>query len=171
MPETPYDTHHIVPVSIGGSDDARNIIRVPRQQHALYHQLFNNYHPSSIIRFLFSQIFPLCFHLQIDISKDPYLSFLKNFDEKMFHLWNKNNLNLIIENFEKIKAILPLEYNRKKKDKIIQFVDRLYNFCTYHHSYDWSASGLFQQICHWCKIEPSTEILNELKQIEKNKGR
>ncbi|MGB9763497.1 MAG: hypothetical protein ACPLW7_05880 [Minisyncoccia bacterium] len=164
-----YDTHHIVPVSIGGSNSEENTIRVPREQHEMYHKLFNNYHPSSIIRFLFNQIFPLVFKIEINLENEPYFSFLREFDEKMSKLWGYSHSHY--EYQEEIQPILAFG-SKKKKQKIENFELVLYQFCIYRHTSDWSPTGLLKQIFFWFKLKPEEyqEVIKEIKKLESNKG-
>ncbi|MGC8651414.1 MAG: hypothetical protein ACP5RX_02270 [Minisyncoccia bacterium] len=167
-----YDTHHIVPVSIGGSNTEQNRIKVPKEQHAMYHKLFNNYHPSSILRFVFDQILPWCFGIYIDFKNEPYFSFVQFFDEKMFQLWGSSSCRHY-ESLEETKAILQFaSHSQKQKDKIGNIKLILYQFCIYHHTSDWSPTGLLKQIFFWFKLKPEEyrEVIKEIKKLESNKG-
>jgi len=44
--------HHIIPSSIGGTDESWNIAIVDTKLHDLYHQLFDNKSPDEIVDFL-----------------------------------------------------------------------------------------------------------------------
>lgn len=44
--------HHIIPRSRGGDSSRKNICRVSRKEHELYHQIFSNKTPQEIIDYL-----------------------------------------------------------------------------------------------------------------------
>jgi len=40
-----FSRHHIVPTSVGGSNDKRNIVKLLHKYHVAFHQIFNNLPP------------------------------------------------------------------------------------------------------------------------------
>lgn len=46
------DRHHVLPVSIGGTDHPDNIVMVDKRRHAVYHILFCNLSPVCIVAYL-----------------------------------------------------------------------------------------------------------------------
>ena len=177
-----YDFHHIVPQSIGGANDEKNMIRVNRQQHQCYHELFNNYHPSTVIRLFFLVILKTVFDIEVDISKEPYLSFLTSFDKIMLTRWNTKNFDYLPEELEKTKQIFSFNIqkinqsqssdnkNLRRKTKFEKFKIRLEEFTTFNNSQSFTPTGLFIQLCYWFKIEKNLyqNVLLELKELEKN---
>jgi len=176
-----YDFHHIVPQSIGGANDEKNMIRVNRQQHQCYHELFNNYHPSTVIRLFFLVILKTVFDIEVDISKEPYLSFLTSFDKIMLTRWNTKNFDYLPEELEKTKQIFSFDIqkinqsqssdskNLKRKTKFEKFKIRLEEFTTFNNSQCFTPTGLFLQLCYWFKIDKNLyhNVLLELKELEK----
>lgn len=154
------DTHHIVPVSIGGSDEEKNKIRVNRIKHGLYHKLFNNWHPSFIIRFFFEEILPFYFHKTISDSK-LYQSFLNNFDQQMT-LLKDNGLKNIQEEKEQIKQI-KINFNNKKRAE--KFKITLKEF-TGAWGKDWNASFLYQRLMNWFLNDFNKKNLNLVQDVE-----
>jgi len=177
-----YDFHHIVPQSIGGANDEKNMVRVNRQQHQCYHELFNNYHPSTVIRLFFLVILKTVFDIEVDISKEPYLSFLTSFDKIMLTRWNTKNFDYLPEELEKTKQIFSFNIqkinqsqssdnkNLRRKTKFEKFKIRLEEFTTFNNSQSFTPTGLFIQLCYWFKIEKNLyqNVLLELKELEKN---
>ena len=177
-----YDFHHIVPQSIGGANDEKNMIRVNRQQHQCYHELFNNYHPSTVIRLFFLIILKTVFDIEVDISKEPYLSFLTSFDKIMLTRWNTKNFDYLPEELEKTKQIFSFDIqkinqsqssdskNLRRKTKFEKFKIRLEEFTTFNNSQRFTPTGLFIQLCYWFKIDKNVyhNVLLELKELEKN---
>lgn len=177
-----YDFHHIVPQSIGGANDEKNMIRVKRQQHQYYHELFNNYHPSTVIRLFFLVILKTVFNIEVDISKEPYLSFLTSFDKIMLTRWNTKNFDYLPEELERTKQIFSFNIqkinqsqssdnkNLRRKTKFEKFKIRLEEFTTFNNSQSFTPTGLFIQLCYWFKIEKNLyqNVLLELKELEKN---
>jgi hypothetical protein len=177
-----YDFHHIVPQSIGGANDEKNMIRVNRQQHQCYHELFNNYHPSTIIRLFFLVILKTVFNIEVHISKEPYLSFLTSFDKIMLTRWNTKNFDYLPEELERTKQIFSFNIqkinqsqssdnkNLRRKTKFEKFKIRLEEFTTFNNSQRFTPTGLFIQLCYWFKIDKNVyhNVLLELKELEKN---
>ena len=177
-----YDFHHIVPQSIGGANDEKNMIRVNKQQHQRYHELFNNYHPSTVIRLFFLVILKTVFDIEVDISKEPYLSFLTSFDKIMLTRWNTKNFDYLPEELERTKQIFSFNIqkinqsqssdnkNLRRKTKFEKFKIRLEEFTTFNNSQRFTPTGLFIQLCYWFKIEKNLyqNVLLELKELEKN---
>ena len=173
-----YDFHHIVPQSIGGANDEKNMIRVNKQQHRYYHELFNNYHPSTVIRLFFLIILKTVFGIEVDISKEPYLSFLTSFDKIMLTRWNTKNFDYLPEELEKTKQIFSFDIqsqssdnkNLRRKTKFEKFKIRLEEFTTFNNSQYFTPTGLFIQLCYWFKIDKNLyqNVLLALKELEKN---
>ena len=44
--------HHLIPSSRGGTNDEKNIKIVPEKDHRAWHQIFENFTPSEIIKML-----------------------------------------------------------------------------------------------------------------------
>lgn len=40
-----FSRHHILPTSMGGSNDKRNIVKLVHKYHVAFHQVFNNLPP------------------------------------------------------------------------------------------------------------------------------
>jgi hypothetical protein len=175
-----YDYHHIVPQSIGGANDGKNMIRVNKQQHRYYHELFNNYHPSTVIRLFFLVILKTVFNIEVDISKEPYLSFLTSFDKIMLTRWNTKNFDYLPEELERTKQIFSFDIqkinqsqssdSKRRKTKFEKFKIRLEKFTTFNNSQRFTPTGLFLQLCYWFKIEKNLyqNVLLSLKELEKN---
>ncbi len=154
------DTHHIVPVSIGGSDEEKNKIRVNRVKHGLYHNLFNNWHPSFIIRFFFEEILPFYFNKKISNSK-IYYSFLENFDKQMI-LLKDNGLINIKEKTEQVKQII-IDFNNKKRAE--KFKITLQEFADAWGK-DWNAPFLYQRLMDWFLNNFNKKNLNLVQDAE-----
>ncbi len=159
------DTHHIVPVSIGGGDDEKNkLLKVNRLKHGLYHSLFNNWHPSAIMRFFFEEILPFYFGKTITDLK-LYNDFLKDFDIQMKELTN-SDLNVAKEDSENIKQITIDFHNRKKAEKFKLILQE----CLEIWGEDWQASLLFQKFILWFQndyIKKNRKLIKEIEEIEK----
>ena len=173
-----YDYHHIVPQSIGGANDEKNMIRVNKQQHQRYHELFNNYHPSTVIRLFFLIILKTVFGIEVDISKEPYLSFLTSFDKIMLTRWNTKNFDYLPEELEKTKQIFSFDIqnqssdskNLRRKTKFEKFKIRLEEFTTFNNDHCFTPTGLFLQLFYWFKIDKNLyqNVLLALEELEKN---
>lgn len=50
MTRKEYDKHHRKPRSLGGSNKARNISKVPSHLHKNWHALFKNWTPERIVQ-------------------------------------------------------------------------------------------------------------------------
>lgn len=68
-----YEKHHVVPRSLGGTDDSSNIIRLTPREHYIAHRLL--YHASIYSnnkRIYWKQVYSLnAFHVQQDFKKRP----------------------------------------------------------------------------------------------------
>lgn len=165
MKKSNFDTHHIVPVSIGGSDKEENKIRVDKVKHQIYHFLFNNWHPSAIIRFLFLDFLKAYFQIEINVEQEPFKNFLKTFDEKMKNLVdNSDNSSekIIIEEKEKIKQININFENMKRKEKfkigIKELLDAWNN--------DFEPDKVIEKLCEcWFNLREELELEEVVKYI------
>lgn len=159
------DTHHIVPVSIGGSDEEKNKLpKINRFRHGLYHSLFNNWHPSAIMRFFFEEILPFYFGKTITDLK-LYDDFLKDFDIQMKELTD-SALNAAKEDSENIKQITIDFHNRKKAEKFKLILQE----CLEIWGKEWQAHILFQKFILWFQndsIRQNKALIQEIEEIEK----
>lgn len=127
-----------MPQSIGGTNEERNIVIVETKQHALYHLLFNNYHPSTVIRVCLFIILPSIFNVPLaKLNNNKEIEeFLENFDNGI----TKNNLfgskkGKIREKEEKIKALIEFDKIASRSQKSLfkkEFKEILNSFTCYH---------------------------------------
>lgn len=165
MKKNGTDTHHIVPVSIGGIDEEENkILKVNRLKHGLYHSLFNNWHPSVIMRFFFDEMLPFYFGKTITDLK-LYNDFLKDFDNQMKELTDFS-LNTVREDLENTKQIKIDFHNRKKAEKFQLTLQE----CLDIWKNEWKEHIVFQKFILWFQneyIRKNKILIEEIEEMEK----
>jgi len=155
-------THHIVPVSIGGSDEDNNKKEVPILSHSLYHQIFNNWHPSYILRYVLETLIPFFFKISIDIEEEPFKEFLDSFDKTMLlKVDGKSSLSKK-EIQESVKQININLENPVVVDKIRQILKELLGLW----NEGWKPHLLFFRLVKdWFTTDPETELIDRAQKV------
>ncbi|MGB9680737.1 MAG: hypothetical protein ACP5OX_00600 [Minisyncoccia bacterium] len=155
MKKDSIDTHHIIPLSIGGSNEEKNKIRVNKIKHSVYHSLFNNWHPSYIIRFLLQEVLKEYFEINLDLEKEPLRSFLENFDIKMKELMDDKSYYKHFEEQEKIRQIEINFKNKKLENKLKDLLD------AWEQPLNWRPTIIIKKMMEWFKCDEYDKEMNE----------
>ena len=143
MGNNTINTHHIVPVSCGGSDEGCNKKEVNKEKHNLYHKLYNNLHPSAVIRVVLSEFIPFYFsQINIEIEKEPFKSYLIKVDKLMNSRLDKDTTARHKEKQESIRAIEINLDKKKKAEKIKSLLKELLDI----HDQEWLPEVLFLRL-------------------------
>jgi ABC-type microcin C transport system permease subunit YejE len=155
-------THHIVPVSIGGSDEDNNKKEVLILSHSLYHQIFNNWHPSYILRYVLETLIPVFFNVVIDIEQEPFKEFLDSFDKMMLLKVDRKSSLFKKEIQESVKQI---NINLEKPavvDKIRQNLKELLGLW----NEEWKPHLLFFRLVKdWFTTDSETELIYRAQKV------
>ena len=154
-------THHIVPVSIGGSDEDNNKKEVPILSHSLYHQIFNNWHPSYILRYVLETLIPFFFKISIDIEEEPFKEFLDRFDKTMLLKVDGKSLSKK-EIQESVKQININLENPAVVDKIRQILKELLHLW----NEEWRPHLLFFRLVEeWLTADSDIELIYTAQKV------